>query len=114
MAQIEETSIGTVTYYVDAGWLNEGYHHYAALPADFVKWPKKKQQAYLIGCGVRVGRSFGVGMLLVAYLREKGHSVLEVRPTSAKWDAETLKRLTGWGGRTNPDSRDAAKLCFNR
>lgn len=37
-----------------------------------------------------------------------------VRPNKriTKWDAEQFKQYTGWQGRTNEHSRDAAMLCY--
>jgi hypothetical protein len=38
--------------------------------------------------------------------------VVTAEPTRSKWDAETFRRVTGWGGRTNEHGRDAARLVY--
>lgn len=112
--QVQQITPGTATFYVEAGWLNKGYHHYASLPTNLQSWSQKSRDAYLIRCGVDVGRNFGSGQTIVDLLRGKGHPVHEIRPQSAKWTAKTLLLVTGWKSRTNQDARDAAKLCFGR
>lgn len=118
--QLNQVQRGTAHFYLDAGWLNEGFHHYAGMPQNFEQLPLRARYAYMVSCGVKVGRNFGVGQLIAAYLKAHGHEVIEVQPkggkagTKLKWDAATLLNLTGWRGRTNEDARDAARLCFGR
>jgi len=105
---------GEALFFVDAGWLNGGYFHW--MPDNFDTWSKQSQKAYLIKRGIDVGRNFGVGQVIVTYLQALHglNAVHEIRPSTEKWSAEDLKRYTGWTKPTNPESRDAAKLCFQR
>ncbi|MCX6217686.1 hypothetical protein [Spirosoma sp.] len=107
---------GEALFRVDAGWLNAGFHHAAGLPDNFETWTVESKLAYYFKLGVQVGRNFGVGQAIVQLLVtiHGADNVKEVRPMpkNPKWSAADLKRYTGWEGRTNPDSRDAAKLCF--
>lgn len=70
------------------------------------------------GFGVQDRMSRNVGavqresVLLIDGLRRRGYNVIAERPQSAKWDAETVKRVTGWSKRTSAHCRDAIKLCF--
>ncbi|MCX6218315.1 MAG: hypothetical protein NT073_27985 [Spirosoma sp.] len=107
---------GEALFFVDAGWLNGGYFHYANFPPEFDTWHVNAQYAYLVKRGINVGENFGVGKFIVAYLIDVHgeNNVRLVRPVNEKWDATKLKQLTGWSKRTNPDSRDAARLCWQR
>jgi len=107
---------GEAVFFIDAGWLNGGFHHRVGFPDDFNKWPRKSQEAYLVECGVRVGENFGVGKFIYSFLLPvHGEDFVQlVRPVSQKWSAADLKRYTGWKGRTNEDSRDAARHCYDR
>ncbi len=107
---------GEAIFRVDAGWLNSGFHHSAGLPENFETWTVESKLAYYFKLGVQVGRNFGVGQVIVQLLItiHGPDNVKEVRPMpeNPKWSAADLKRYTGWDKRTNGDSRDAAKLCF--
>lgn len=54
------------------------------------------------------------GQLWVAYMEHRGFPYKAVRPSTSKWDADTLRRITGYRGRTSEHGRDAAKLVFGR
>lgn len=112
--KINSAEVGQAEFYVDAGWLNKGYHHYDTLPKEFETWAEKSKWAYMAKLGEDVGRNFGVGQTIVGYLRAHKHPVHEIKPVTEKWNAATLKQFTGWTKRTNEDSRDAARLCFQR
>ena len=112
LSLINSIKPGTTDFYVDAGWLNGGYFH--ALPPNFNTFSEASKRAYLIKRGIDVGRNFGVGQCIVAYLKAHNHPVYEVRPTKHKWSAADLKKFTGWEKRTNSEMRDAASLCFKK
>lgn len=65
-----------------------------------------------------VGQVKGVARVLVAWLVYHGADVVQVKPLTgsskrqAKKDAEFFNRLTGWSGRSNADTRDAALLAL--
>lgn len=113
---LNQVKSGEALFFVDAGWLNGGYFHYANFPDGFDKWNVKAQYAYLVKRGINVGENFGVGKFIIDYLIEVHgvDNVRLIRPVDEKWDATKLKQLTGWTKRTNPDSRDAARLCWKR
>jgi hypothetical protein len=50
--------------------------------------------------------------LLIAELRRRGYTVMTVRPCSAKWNAEMVKRIARWDKRCSQHSRDAIALCW--
>lgn len=64
----------------------------------------------------RLARNVGFvqreSQLLIEGLRRAGYTVIAVRPQSAKWDAATCARFTGFNGRISQHARDAIKLCF--
>lgn len=62
-----------------------------------------------------VGQVDGLTGLYLDALEGLQIAAVPVEPSrSAKWDAETLERLTGFSGRTNEHGRDAARLVFGR
>lgn len=99
--------------YVDAGWLNKGFHHGDGLPEGFSEWKTESKLSYAAECGKRVGINLGVGKAICNYLKEAGFIVHEYQPTTAKWSAEDLRRYTGIRSRTNQDVRDAIKIAFS-
>lgn len=66
----------------------------------------------------KVGQVKGVARVLVECLRHMGADVQLVKPLQgpakrqAKADAEYFNRITGWSGRSNADTRDAALLAL--
>ena len=63
-----------------------------------------------------VGRSIGENNahaeLLAEGLRRKGYYVKTVNPSRTKLDADTVKRITGYEGRTNEHNRDAIMIAW--
>ncbi|MDP2505401.1 hypothetical protein [Oceanobacter sp. 3_MG-2023] len=65
-----------------------------------------------------VGQVKGVARVLVECLQHRGFRVVQVAPLKgpakrqAKTDAVFFNRLTGWSGRSNSDTRDAALLAL--
>ena len=65
-----------------------------------------------------VGQVKGVARVLVECLQHMGADVQQIKPLSgptkrrAKTDAEYFKKITGWPGRSNADTRDAALLAL--
>jgi len=119
--QLLQIEPGSALFFIDAGWKNGGYFHYANFPENFNTWSVNAQRAYLVKRGIDVGRNFGVGQFLVSVLTaiHGPDNVREIQPvgqknSKLKWDAAKLKQITGWQGRTNQDSRDAARLCWAR
>ncbi len=67
----------------------------------------------------RIARSVGrVDALTDLYLdacAALGVPAVPVEPVrSKKWDAEALRRVTGYAGRSNVHGRDAARICWGR
>lgn len=66
----------------------------------------------------KVGQVKGVARVLVECLNDMGADVLQVKPLQgpakrqAKGDADYFNRITGWEGRSNQDTRDAALLAL--
>lgn len=58
-----------------------------------------------------VGANKAEARLLISSLRKMGYLVRTVRPSSAKWTRDQVKRHTGYTGSTSEHSRDAIKLC---
>ena len=87
--------------FIEAGWLNPSASHHAA---------QNKFTAAKIGSAV--GANWQVGKLISAYCKRNDIQYFEVRPTSRKMNQETFKSYTGWSGRTNQETRDAAMLVF--
>ena len=62
-----------------------------------------------------VGRVDGLTDLYVRLLASLGVPVQTVEPVrSAKWDAETCARITGWSARSNVHGRDALRIVYGR
>lgn len=61
-----------------------------------------------------VGSNHQVGKLIVEYCEQNGIPHEVVKPTKSKLNAETFKKVTGYEGRTNQETRDAAMLVFGR
>ena len=59
-----------------------------------------------------VGENHATGKLLVEMAESLGLTVVLVRPTRSKKDAKEFNRITGWTGRSNQETRDAAMLIF--
>ncbi len=59
-----------------------------------------------------VGSNKREAELLIRAFRQLGFQVVEAQPTTAKWTAEHLERLTGITERTSAHVRDAIKLVF--
>lgn len=75
---------------------------------------KPISKAKVASIGVDVGKNFGAGIILINHFKERGIDVEEVVPRAKnrKVDAEMLKKMCGWQGRTNQDQRDAAILVI--
>lgn len=62
-----------------------------------------------------VGQVDGLTNIYVALLESLGVPVQTVEPIrSAKWDAETCSRVTGYSGRSNAHGRDALRIVYGR
>ena len=88
---------------IEAGWLNKKANHHSA--------PGQRK-----GVGEQIARRVGLnhatGILLVEMAESLGLTVVLVRPTRSKKDAKEFNRITGWAGRSNQETRDAAMLIF--
>lgn len=75
-------------------------------------WFGNKGREALQGAG-SIKRECGIW---ADYLASLGCPYLAVKPTkgATKWDAKQFARVTGWTGRTNEHSRDAACLVIGR
>ena len=60
-----------------------------------------------------VGQNKAYAELTIKGLLRRGFFVRRIRPTSAKWDRKTLKRMTGYTGRSSQHARDAAKMVVH-
>jgi hypothetical protein len=59
-----------------------------------------------------VGSNKAEARLLIARFLQLGYPVRGIKPTSAKWDAEYVRRVTGYTRRASEHARDAIKLCY--
>lgn len=59
-----------------------------------------------------VGRNKEQSFLIMEYCKNHKIPFTDIRPTQTKWSSETFKRLTGYTGRTNEHTRDAARLVW--
>lgn len=91
--------------YVEAGWLNKSNWH--------LDGQMSKQRAAAIGNSV--GRNHQRGMDIVEIFRDfLGYEVLEMKPTKSKLDAKQFRKITGYAGRTNQETRDAGMLVYGK
>jgi len=59
-----------------------------------------------------VGRNKENAFLFMEYMNKRRIRFRQVQPKTRKWDAEEMKKFTGWQGSSNEHNRDAAKLVF--
>ncbi|AOA58201.1 hypothetical protein [Acinetobacter larvae] len=88
---------------IEAGWLNKKANHHGAVG-------QRKSVGEQIAR--RVGLNHATGMHLADMAESLGLKVVLVRPTRSKKNAEDFKRITGWTGRSNQETRDAAMLIW--
>lgn len=88
---------------IEAGWLNKKANMHGA--------PKQRKS---VGEQIarRVGLNHATGMHLADMAESLGLKVVLIRPTRSKKNAEDFKRITGWTGRSNQETRDAAMLVW--
>ncbi|CCH54505.1 hypothetical protein BN8_03681 [Fibrisoma limi BUZ 3] len=100
--------------FVEAGWHNQGMHRSKkdSLPKGFETWKAESREGYMWQRGADTGVNFGAGHAIIAVLRANHYLVKEYTPTSAKWDAELLRQITGIKARTNQDVRDAIRAAY--
>lgn len=88
---------------IEAGWLNKKSNFHDAIG-------QRK------GVGEQIARKVGLnhatGILLVEMAESFGLNVVLVKPTRSKKKADEFKRVTGWTGRSNQETRDAAMLIW--
>lgn len=109
---LNEQPKGETIFYLEAGWLNSSVWH--GEPPTAGSWPIRSRLANAAEVGRRVGINHGVGICLHNYLLcHNDHDLVRLeKPTTTKWDAETFAKMTGWKGRTNPETRDAGRIAF--
>lgn len=90
--------------YIEGGWLNQ--------PSNFHSKETGSRRREKIA--KNVGANHQIGKLFVEYCKRIGLDYVVLRPEQRKWDCETFKKITGWEGRTNSETRDAARLVFGR
>lgn len=61
-----------------------------------------------------VGRNKEQAYLLIEYMKIQTRNFITVQPTQSKWKPEYFQRLTGWEGKSNEHTRDAARLVWGR
>lgn len=88
---------------IEAGWLNKKSNMHNRIG-----------QRKTVGERIakNVGENHATGRLLVEMANSFNLNVVEVRPTRTKKNAEEFRRITGYLGRTNPETRDAGMLIF--
>ena len=86
---------------IEAGWLNKTKSYHAAI---------NKSVAARIGANV--GENHATGKLLEEAMIFYGIPYRTIKPTSAKWNADLFKKITGYTKRTNQEQRDALKLVW--
>ncbi|WP_236014047.1 hypothetical protein [Marinobacterium alkalitolerans] len=79
---------------------------------------RQKEQAQMNCISQKVGRVKHSGELIVMWLDRIGASYTLVKPLggtakAAKRKADLFKKMTGWEGRSNEDTRDAAMLALS-
>jgi antitoxin component of RelBE/YafQ-DinJ toxin-antitoxin module len=87
---------------IEGGWLNKKSNWHAAQGRAAEKIAKN------------VGMNHQVGILIAEYCEHNGIPYEVVKPTKSKVNAKTFKSITGYEGRTNQETRDAAMLVFGR
>ncbi|UFH52525.1 hypothetical protein [Spirosoma sp. KNUC1025] len=115
--KLQEAIIGSYTTHeleiiVEAGWMNDSFFHEEGFPDTFDKWPLQNKLAYVAKAASRVGENFGVGKSISHIFKANGYSVVEVAPTTAKWNADLFKRQTGLTHGYNEEIRDACRTMF--
>jgi hypothetical protein len=69
--------------------------------------PAQLRKAQNVGSNKREAR------LLIERFRQKGFSVVPIRPKATKWTQEQVRRHTGLNVRTNEHTRDAVRLIYS-
>lgn len=94
---------------IEAGWLNKSVWH---LPYSLSRM--SASQAHRVGAetGRRVGMNHCTGKLIAEMCEEMGIDYILVKPTRSKLNAEQFKKMTGYVGQTNQETRDAGALVW--
>lgn len=93
----------SIVVYIEAGWLNTKKNYHGA-----------KNTAIAARIGANVGENHATGKLLEEAMKFYAIPYQLVKPTTAKWDANLFKQITGLTERTNQEERDALKLIWGR
>jgi len=86
---------------IEAGWLNATKNYHGAI-----------NKAVAARIGANVGENAASGKILVDFMTYHKIPYILVKPTSAKWNADLFKKITGYTKRTNQEERDALKLVW--
>lgn len=87
---------------IEGGWLNKKSNWHASQGRAAEKIAKN------------VGMNHQVGILIAEYCEHNGIPNEVVKPTKSKVNSKTFKSITGYEGRTNQETRDAALLVYGR
>jgi hypothetical protein len=99
--QRAEQEGATLLVCIESGWLNKSSsHHYA------------KNTAIAARIGANVGANHTIGQKFVEYCEMHKIPYKLFKPSSSKWDANIFKKITGWQGRTNGETRDAVRAAW--
>lgn len=96
---------GKICVIIEAGWLNKKSNFH-----------DKKKQSKAVGemIAKRVGANHQAGEKIVEMCEYLNINYKEIKPTTAKWDADFCNKIVGKKIRSNQDNRDALKLVIGR
>lgn len=98
---------------IEAGWLNEKANwHYLGSYTTKNNAPINNRISYAAKSGANVGANWETGKKIAEMCEYLGIEYELKRPQSSKVDAKYFEKLTGYKGRTNAETRDAAMLVF--
>ncbi len=92
-----------IKVYIEAGWLNKK-----------ANWHGGSNPHIGMAIARKVGENHAVGKLLEEFCKFHAIPYELIKPTQTKLNADQFKKMTGYQGRTNPETRDAAMLIWGR
>lgn len=115
--KVNEHKAGSVSFVLDAGWLNDKpNYHPVKLPPHLKNANEFIKARYIASVREKVARDVGVnagiGLSMLNFLEAHQHVVRPIKPEMSKWTAEMIARQTGYIKPTNSETRDAIRLAW--
>lgn len=117
LKQVNEThkEHGTsLTVWLEAAWLIPKSNWHRSYTSK--KTGKTEQMSSLVleKASKNVGENHAVGKLIELFLKKQNiqYKLYKPNTSNAKWDANWLKKVTGYDNRTNQEQRDAVRAAW--